>query len=461
MSSNGKTQEVIVGIELPGQGIVAAGVLKVKRDVRSSRDCSTGQFRYARSYLQRSDAVPIDPLHMPLTERELLFGRFGGLPGALRDAAPDNWGRMLIERHLKHKGFNQPIAEVDYLIYSPSDRAGNLHFALDFDRESKPRWNAKALDPSAIDEVRLLTSYAMQALASTHNAAPPPVRQYPQEVAALLTGMGGSRPKASVKTSDGMVLLKMANPFTDQTPNARLEAASLQMAHCVGIPTAKFQSEQATNTIAIKRFDIEPCGRRMQMVSAMTVLDANDAPYDRTNWSYPLLARELDRWSAQPQEDKAILFKCMVLRAMLSDGDDHPRNYALIRDTRQNGAHSLGQWRLSPMYDCVAGMGKGIKATDLAMDIGKFGSRISEENILSQCNHFGLSRQEASAIMLEIQRAVLQQFPQILTQNGVDPEAVMKAVAPLDERPIESAIARMMQSMAARDVDPVRQTPRS
>ena len=46
--------------------------------------------------------------------------------GALRDASPDYWGRRVIQRHL---GKAQP-SEMEYLLFSPDDRAGALGFGL-------------------------------------------------------------------------------------------------------------------------------------------------------------------------------------------------------------------------------------------------------------------------------------------------------------------------------------------
>ena len=50
----------------------------------------------------------------------------GGVFGALRDASPDYWGRRVIQRHL---GKAQP-SEMEYLLFSPDDRAGALGFGL-------------------------------------------------------------------------------------------------------------------------------------------------------------------------------------------------------------------------------------------------------------------------------------------------------------------------------------------
>lgn len=46
--------------------------------------------------------------------------------GALRDAAPDVWGRRVIER----RSGKSDLGEMNYLMFSPDDRAGALGFGL-------------------------------------------------------------------------------------------------------------------------------------------------------------------------------------------------------------------------------------------------------------------------------------------------------------------------------------------
>src|SRR5690606_34409233 len=85
-----------------------------------------GRFVYARSYLERRDAVAFDPVELKLGRRVYETRGMHGLFGALRDAGPDYWGRRVIERH---GGATQPD-ELDYLLNAPDDRAGALSFGL-------------------------------------------------------------------------------------------------------------------------------------------------------------------------------------------------------------------------------------------------------------------------------------------------------------------------------------------
>jgi len=91
------------------------------------------KFVYGRSYLARDNAVPIDPIELKLSTKTYETNILKGVFGALRDASPDYWGRRVIE---KYKGQTQ-LGEIDYLLYSPDDRAGALGFG--FNQEPLPR----------------------------------------------------------------------------------------------------------------------------------------------------------------------------------------------------------------------------------------------------------------------------------------------------------------------------------
>jgi len=87
---------------------------------------SVGQFFYGQRYLERSDAVELDPVELRLRRGPYETARMEGFFGAIRDAMPDFWGRRVIERNTGHT----QLEEFDYLMYGPDDRAGALGFGL-------------------------------------------------------------------------------------------------------------------------------------------------------------------------------------------------------------------------------------------------------------------------------------------------------------------------------------------
>lgn len=83
----------------------------------------------------------------------------------------------------------------------------------------------------------------------------------------------------------------------------------------------------------------------------------------------------------------------MAYNALVGNSDDHPRNHAVIW---QEGA-----WRLSPMYDVLPVLGEG-PAQGLAMEVGINGTLLSRANLLSQHEHFALTKDEAAGILDEV-----------------------------------------------------------
>ena len=85
-----------------------------------------GTFTYGRRYLDRPEVVALDPFRLPLSTRPQKFTKLKGIPGAIRDASPDAWGRRVIAAKLQRP--EAGIAEVEYLLNGPDDGAGNLSF---------------------------------------------------------------------------------------------------------------------------------------------------------------------------------------------------------------------------------------------------------------------------------------------------------------------------------------------
>jgi len=85
-------------------------------------------FAYGTRYLARVDALEVDPVSLGIHDREAVHGQLL-LPsahmahfGGIRDAAPDAWGRRVIEAHLKVPANSLP--ESVYLVHAGSDRVG-------------------------------------------------------------------------------------------------------------------------------------------------------------------------------------------------------------------------------------------------------------------------------------------------------------------------------------------------
>jgi serine/threonine-protein kinase HipA len=231
------------------------------------------------------------------------------------------------------------------------------------------------------------------------------------------TSMGGARPKAVVEDASGLWLAKF-NRADDAWNNARVEHAMLQLARACGIDAAHSRVVTAArrDVLLVQRFDRARTAEgylRARMVSALTLLGADDNPQARSNWSYVLLAEALRRVCAEPTRATAELFRRMCFNALISNTDDHPRNHALI-------ARNL-QWMLSPAYDLTPSVPVSMQRRDLAMQCGDSGRHASAGNLLSQCARFLLGRDEARAIIDDMAARVRSSWHATARQAGVSP----------------------------------------
>jgi serine/threonine-protein kinase HipA len=147
------------------------------------------------------------------------------------------------------------------------------------------------------------------------------------------------------------------------------------------------------------------------MVSALTLLRAEDSPQSRDKWSYVLLAEELRRISAEPKKEAAELFRRMCFNALISNADDHPRNHAVLA--------KLQDWKLSPAYDLTPTPLVSVERRDLAMICGDQGRLANADNLLSQSTRFLLPLGEAATIVSDMKERVKATWYEVARGVGV------------------------------------------
>ena len=376
-------RQAYVYAQLPGTlDTVPAALLKVEQ----LRDgIFVGRFRYGDRYLERKDAIAFDPFRLPLGNSVQEFTKLKGIPGAVRDAGPDAWGRRVIEHKLQRSPGD--LEEIDYLLKGPQDGAGNLSFGATLDPPTAKR--------------RYNRTYQLADLIRAAEAIEEGKR-VPERILEQLepgTSMGGARPKATIEDGNRLWLGKFPEK-ADRCNFQRVEYATLELARRCGLAVcnSRLESVAEHEVLMVERFDREYTEGgylRFGVVSGLTMLDCEDSHLDRERWSYPLLADQLRRWSEKPDGDRVELFRRVVFNAAVTNNDDHPRNYAVLRTKRG--------WRLTPAYDLVPAPLVSLERRDLAMTVGTYGRTASVYNLLSQCERFGLT---AEAARKEIEKIV-------------------------------------------------------
>ncbi len=368
-------RQAYVYVQLPGTlNSVPAALLKVEK----LRDGTfVGRFRYGDRYLERKDAIAFDPFKLPLATTVQEITKLKGIPGAVRDAGPDAWGRRVIEHKLERGPAD--LEEIDYLLNGPQDGAGYLSFGLKLEPPApRRRYNRThqladlVAAAEAIEEGKRVPVHILEQLEPG-------------------TSMGGARPKATIEDGNRLWVGKFPEK-ADRCNLQRIEYSTIELARRCGIAScnARIESIGGRDVLMVERFDrahTDGGYLRFGLVSGLTLLDCDENYLDRERWSYPLLADELRRWSEKPDEDRIELFRRVIFSAAVTNNDDHPRNHAVRRTARG--------WRLTPAYDLVPMPVVSLERRDLAMTIGTYGRTASIYNLLSQCERFGLTTEAA------------------------------------------------------------------
>ncbi len=378
MTSNNDYNEAFVWIWLPQQTApVVAGKLE--------SDNGKILFNYGKSYLERMNdtnpAIPIYEPELPLKPGRLPLLEGLNMPGCIRDAAPDAWGRrVIINKKLGLKGAKTDTAELSemtYLLESGSDRIG----ALDYQR-------------SATEYVpRLVKNATLEELLNSAERVEKGVSLTPELDQALFHGssIGGARPKALIEDREKKYIAKFPSS-TDLYSIVKAEFIAMRLAKLVGLNVAPVMLATAANkeVLLIERFDREktPSGwTRKAMVSALTLFGLDDmmARYA----SYETLAEIIRHRFTDPKETLKELFSRLSFNILCGNTDDHARNHAAFWNGRDLS--------LTPAYDICPQSRVGNEASQ-AMRIHGTDNLSHLKTCIETAHNFLISKKEARAI---------------------------------------------------------------
>ena len=377
MTSN-SDQEAFVWIWLPEESEpVVAGRLEA--------DNGNLLFNYGKSYLRRigdhKPAIPIYEPELPLKTGVLPLPEGLTMPGCIRDAAPDAWGRrVIINKKLGGKDAGADTAELDeltYLLESGSDRIG----ALDFQR-------------SPTEYVpRFANNVSMEELIESAGRVEKGIPLTLELDQALIQGssIGGARPKALIRDQGKKYVAKFSSS-ADLYSVVKAEFIAMRLAALAGLNVAPVKLVKAANkdVLLIERFDRLPKGdswSRKAMVSALTLLglDGMRARYA----SYETLAEIIRHRFTDPKDTLKELFSRLVFNVLCGNTDDHARNHAAFWNGKE--------LTLTPAYD-ICPQGRTGNEASQAMLISGNNNLSQLGTCLDAAKNFLLSDDDARAI---------------------------------------------------------------
>ena len=290
-------------------------------------------FLYDPGYLA-SNGTSVDPA-LPLVSGAQ---HQAGLVRAFADSVPDRWGRNLVEKAERVQARDEGrtprrLDDLDFLLSVSDDtRQGALRYRL---AGSTAFLGKPATVPRLVSLPELLR--ASDQLASDED----PSRAVKQLLDTGTTGLGGARPKASVRLEDGSLAIAKFPHGSDQWDVMAWEATALDVLEAAGIKTPQRRLARVgeRSVLILRRFDRGKDGRRIGYISAMTALGAVDGEHR----DYAEIAEAMRDLSWSPKADHHELFDRVVAFVALGDTDDHLRNHGFLADR--------GSWALSPVFD--------------------------------------------------------------------------------------------------------------
>ena len=156
------------------------------------------------------------------------------------------------------------------------------------------------------------------------------------------SSLGGARPKAAVVDSNGSLAIAKFPHKGDEYNIELWSCLALVLARNAGIkvPSHRMTNVADRQVLLVMRFD-RNSGRRIPFLSAMSMIGAAD---DETH-SYLELVDAIRQHGAEVREDLRELWRRVLFNVLVSNVDDHLRNYGFLYDTLKRG------WRLSPACD--------------------------------------------------------------------------------------------------------------
>lgn len=356
-------------------------------------------FQYDDEWLKSGKARILDPDlalfsgFQHLRDEKLNFGMF-------LDSSPDRWGRVLMKRReivsAKQEARKaKTLFESDFLLgVYDSLRMGALRFKTDKKEDfldnstnyTTPPWTS----------IRELESASLEYEKGLEQDSPE-LSKWLNMLYAPGSSLGGARPKANIKDTEGFLWIAKFPSKNDDTNIGAWEMVANSLAKKSGINCATGKIGKFNNryhTYLTKRFDRNQAGNRIHFASAMTLLGYTDGTGADDNVSYLELAEFIVKHCSDANKDLKELFKRIVFSVCISNTDDHLRNHGFLLNDKG--------WELSPAYD----INPNPDGTGLKLNINLDDNSLNLDLALSVSEFFRLEEKEAKTIIEEIKTTV-------------------------------------------------------
>lgn len=277
-------------------------------------------FQYDKGWLR--NGFSISPISLPLKDTLFIANPypFNGNFGVFEDSLPDGYGRYLLDKILKNKGYDfLKLKPIEWLSIVGSSGMGALRFvpeSISFEQNNN----------YCLDELQKM---ALDTLNEKNE------RDY--NTLYIKSGnSGGCRPKVLWKHNNEDWLVKFRHTY-DPVDIGKQELLYNQVANEIGISVPEFVLLD-DKYFATKRFDIEN-GKKIHCVTVAGILETSINP--------PILDYKnilsLTGYLTQDSKDVEEMYRRMVFNVLAENKDDHAKNFSFL--------YKNNKWVLSPAYD--------------------------------------------------------------------------------------------------------------
>ena len=268
----------------------------------------------------------------------------------LQDAMPDRWGRRLIDKRERilamHEG--RPVrhlTDIDYLMQiDDTTRMGALRL-----REGEQLLGNQFADTPVPPLAHLREFVDMAQMYERQDEQGGAIREeWLLNLYKQGSSLGGARPKANVRDTDGSLWIAKIPSVNDDYDVALWEFWAHKMARIAGIEVPEMRlltlPGQKYHTLLSKRFDREG-EQRIHFASAMTLCGLQDGADANTGNGYLDLVDVIvgNAGFADPQSALEQLYRRVAFSICIRNHDDHFRNHGFLLTEKG--------WIWSPAYD--------------------------------------------------------------------------------------------------------------
>lgn len=330
----------------------------------------------------------------------------------LQDAMPDRWGRRLIDKRERILAMREGrpvrhLTDIDYLTQiDDTTRMGALRL-----REGEQLLGTQFADTPVPPLAHLREFVDMAQMYERQDEQGGAIREeWLLNLYKQGSSLGGARPKANVRDTDGALWIAKIPSVNDDYDVALWEFWAHRMAKLAGIKVPEMRlltlPGQKYHTLLSKRFDREG-EQRIHFASAMTLCGLQDGADATTGNGYLDIVDVIvgNAGFADPQSALEQLYRRVAFSICIRNHDDHFRNHGFLLTEKG--------WVWSPAYD--------LNPSDFSTQsllVSRDSNESSLDLLLAAAGEYMLNATQAKQIIDEV-RATMQNARQVARKCGI------------------------------------------